>query len=144
MNLFPLVALALLLPACTDPQSGANNRQQEVAPAPPVLVGEADAVATPEGNLGQDIKAGNNEGNAAARAKARESAMIGAEGKDQCGASKLQSLLGKPRSSIPASAKGPGTRVTCTSCAMTMDYSPSRLNILYDEKTNLIAEIRCG
>ncbi|MBA3677309.1 MAG: hypothetical protein H0W74_07900 [Sphingosinicella sp.] len=70
--------------------------------------------------------------------------MVGAGGKDQCGASKLQFLVGKPRSAIPASAKGPGTRVTCSTCPITMDYSPARLNIFYDEKTNLIAEARCG
>jgi hypothetical protein len=39
----------------------------------------------------------------------------------------------------------PGARrVACTTCPMTMDYNPGRLNILYDQETGIVREVKCG
>ncbi|WP_309606068.1 hypothetical protein [Phenylobacterium sp.] len=35
-------------------------------------------------------------------------------------------------------------RVACTSCPVTQDDSPERLNFFFDAATGLIREIRCG
>lgn len=63
---------------------------------------------------------------------------------DQCGAAQLQVLVGQPRTSIPVPVDVTSRRVTCTSCPMTEDYSPSRLNILYNRDTGLVERVFCG
>lgn len=63
---------------------------------------------------------------------------------DMCGASKMQHLVGKPRSEIPVPVKPELQRVVCTTCAMTMDYRQDRLNFLFDAQTGIIKEVRCG
>ncbi len=64
--------------------------------------------------------------------------------RDQCGAGEMQYLIGKPRSEIPIPAEPSRRRVTCTTCPVTMDYSPARLNILFDAETGIIREVKCG
>ncbi|HEY0625653.1 MAG TPA: hypothetical protein VGD10_02860 [Allosphingosinicella sp.] len=64
-------------------------------------------------------------------------------GGNQCGAASLQWLVGKQRSAIPA-ISGRTVRIACTTCPVTEDYSPQRLNIFYDERTNVIKEVNCG
>jgi hypothetical protein len=63
---------------------------------------------------------------------------------DTCGAKAMQSLIGKPKSQIPTKPAGAAWRVTCTTCPVTMDYSPARLNIFFDEKTGIVKEVKCG
>ena len=63
---------------------------------------------------------------------------------DTCGAKSLQGLIGKPRTEIPIPVRPERQRVLCTTCPMTMDHNPARLNFLFDAKTGLITEIRCG
>lgn len=63
---------------------------------------------------------------------------------DTCGATPLQSLIGHPRTEVPVPLHPARQRVMCTTCPMTMDYSPERLNFLFDATTGLIKEIRCG
>lgn len=63
---------------------------------------------------------------------------------DTCGARDLQSLIGRPRSEIPVPVRPELQRVACTTCAVTMDFNPNRLNIFFDAATGLIAQIRCG
>jgi len=64
--------------------------------------------------------------------------------RDQCGAEALQHLIGQPRTTIPVPVDMTSRRVTCTTCPLTEDYSPSRLNILYDRDTGRIQQIYCG
>jgi hypothetical protein len=64
--------------------------------------------------------------------------------KDQCGASELQDLIGRPRTEIPIPLNPDRQRVACTTCPVTMDYSPERLNFFFDAATGAIREIRCG
>lgn len=66
------------------------------------------------------------------------------DGPSQCRADQYQRYIGRHRSELPPRPAGEIWRVTCTSCPMTMDYSPSRLNILYQESNGIIREVRCG
>lgn len=63
---------------------------------------------------------------------------------DACGAWKLQYLVGRPRSEIPVPVNPTDRRVTCTTCPVTMDYRQDRLNILFDARTGVIEEVKCG
>ena len=64
--------------------------------------------------------------------------------RDQCGAETLQHLVGQPRTEIPVPVDVTSRRVTCTTCPLTEDYSPSRLNILYDRDSGLVERVYCG
>lgn len=63
---------------------------------------------------------------------------------NQCRAADYQTLVGQNRSQIPERPAGATWRVTCTSCPVTMDYRPDRLNILYDQNSGVIREVKCG
>ncbi len=63
---------------------------------------------------------------------------------DQCGASQAQGLIGRHRSEIPVPVNPGLQRVACTTCPVTMDFHPRRLNFFYDAETGLIKEVRCG
>ena len=67
-----------------------------------------------------------------------------AEGADQCRASSYQSFVGRNRSTLPPKPDSETWRVTCTTCPVTMDFNPSRLNILFDERTGVIRQVTCG
>lgn len=66
------------------------------------------------------------------------------DGPSQCRADQYQRYVGRNRSELPAKPANETWRVTCTTCPVTMDYSPSRLNIFYEERTGIIREVRCG
>jgi hypothetical protein len=34
--------------------------------------------------------------------------------------------------------------VACTTCPVTMDYRPDRLNILFNADTGVVQQIKCG
>ena len=63
---------------------------------------------------------------------------------NQCRAADYRYLVGRHRSDIPPQPAGAAWRVTCSSCPVTMDYNPYRLNIFYDERTGIVGEVRCG
>lgn len=66
------------------------------------------------------------------------------EGPSQCRAEQYQRYVGRNRSELPPKPADETWRVTCTTCAMTMDYSSGRLNILYEERTGIVREVKCG
>jgi len=63
---------------------------------------------------------------------------------DECGARENQNLVGQPRSKIPVPVNPALQRVACTTCPVTMDFNPRRLNFLFDAETGLIREVKCG
>ncbi|WP_304170105.1 I78 family peptidase inhibitor [Phenylobacterium aquaticum] len=63
---------------------------------------------------------------------------------DMCGAIDAQKLVGRPRTEIPVPVLPSLQRVACTTCPVTMDFNPRRLNFFYDAETGLIKEVRCG
>lgn len=65
-------------------------------------------------------------------------------GRDQCGASDLAYLVGKSRGDIPVPVDPSLRRVACTTCPVTMDFNPRRLNILFDADTGIIRQVKCG
>lgn len=64
--------------------------------------------------------------------------------RDSCGAAALQALIGRPRTEIPVPLYPDRERVACTTCPITQDYRPDRLDIFFDEATGIIRQIRCG
>ena len=65
-------------------------------------------------------------------------------GADQCKASQYQRYLGRNRAELPPRPADEIWRVTCTTCSVTMDYVPNRLNLRYDRTTGVIEEVKCG
>jgi heat shock protein HslJ len=63
---------------------------------------------------------------------------------DLCNAGKYRYLVGQHRSTIPQPPAGATWHVTCSSCAVTMDFSERRLNIVYDDKTGIVKSVGCG
>ena len=141
--------LAVVAAACA---SGASNDAEPASERPePTEVAAANdgAVVAPEARL----PSGAAGGQGAARPPAADVPNAGIRDRpsdpagdeaDQCGASRYQWLVGRPRSAIPAKPSDATWRVTCTSCPVTMDHSSARLNIFYDSETERIEEVRCG
>ena len=63
---------------------------------------------------------------------------------DLCRAADLQYLVGKHRNEIPVPVEVVSRRVVCTTCPVTMDFSPHRLNIFYNARTDIVEQVRCG
>jgi hypothetical protein len=64
--------------------------------------------------------------------------------RDQCGAAQMQGMVGRPRTEIPVPVDPGRQRVACTSCPVTEDYNPARLNFFFDADSGLIRQVRCG
>ena len=58
--------------------------------------------------------------------------------------SAAQALIGRPKIEIPVPLHPELQRVACTTCAVTLDFNPRRLNIFFDAQTGIIKEARCG
>ena len=56
----------------------------------------------------------------------------------------MQWLVGKPKTEIPVPVDVVNRRVTCTTCPVTEDFSPHRLNIFFNDQTGLVEQVRCG
>jgi hypothetical protein len=63
---------------------------------------------------------------------------------DACKASQYTHLIGKKKAEIPSAPAGASWRVTCTTCPVTMDFRADRLNIFFNEKTEVIEVVKCG
>jgi len=63
---------------------------------------------------------------------------------DVCRAGGLQWLVGRSKTEIPVPVDVVNRRVTCTTCPVTKDYSPHRLNIFFNEQTGIVEQVRCG
>ena len=63
---------------------------------------------------------------------------------DMCKAQGLQWLVGRSRTEIPIAADIVNRRVVCTTCPVTEDFSPYRLNIFFNAETDKVELVRCG
>ena len=61
-----------------------------------------------------------------------------------CGAGSLQALVGRDRAEIPPPGAGQARRVHARGDMLTMDYSPTRLNIEYDPASGRVLRVYCG
>ncbi|HEY3695629.1 peptidase inhibitor I78 [Phenylobacterium sp.] len=67
-----------------------------------------------------------------------------APARDECGAQDNRSLVGRSRSEIPVPVVPALQRVACSTCPVTQDYNPRRLNFFFDADTGVIREVKCG
>jgi hypothetical protein len=66
---------------------------------------------------------------------------------DQCGAQAMQGLVGRPIAALPAqnaAARRHIWRIYCTSCMVTQDYIPTRLDIVFDSASGRVTRVKCG
>ena len=63
---------------------------------------------------------------------------------DACGAAAHTYLVGKNRSEIPVPVDPATRRVHCSTCPVTMDFNPRRLNIVYDQDSGTVTQVKCG
>lgn len=63
---------------------------------------------------------------------------------DMCHAAEAQKYVGRPRTEIPVPVLPALQRVACTTCPVTMDFNPRRLNFFYDAETGLVKQVKCG
>lgn len=63
---------------------------------------------------------------------------------DICHASQYQQYVGRKMIDLPPKPEGAVWRQACTSCAVTMDFNPARMNIFFDKDSEVIKEIKCG
>ncbi len=61
----------------------------------------------------------------------------------QCKADQSAGLMGTHVGAVSFPA-GANVRIVCTTCPTTRDYRPDRLNVLFNEQTGIIEELRCG
>ena len=61
-----------------------------------------------------------------------------------CRAGEMQWLVGRSRRDIPVPVDVVNRRVACTTCPVTEDYSPYRLNIFYNAQTSVVERVSCG
>ena len=66
------------------------------------------------------------------------------DGPTACKADQYQRYVGRNRSELPQTPAGETWRVTCTTCPVTMDYNPQRLNIVFDQASGVVREVKCG
>ena len=64
-------------------------------------------------------------------------------GRDACGANALQALVGQPAAVLEGIEFGVTTRVIRPGTVVTLDYSPSRLNIEING-AEVISRVACG
>lgn len=60
-----------------------------------------------------------------------------------CDAAANQSLIGSHVGAVsfPADAN---VRIVCTTCPMTRDYRPDRMNVIFDQESGIIEQVTCG
>ena len=63
---------------------------------------------------------------------------------DTCRAATYADLLGEDYRSVPAAPEGRVFRVVCTTCPMTMDFNPDRVNFMYEQATGRVVQLTCG
>ncbi len=63
---------------------------------------------------------------------------------DTCNAGALQYLVGKNKAEAPAPVDPSHRRVYCSTCVVSTDYRPDRLDIEFDKDSGTITAVKCG
>ncbi|GAA0771203.1 hypothetical protein GCM10009434_13290 [Brevundimonas olei] len=116
--------------ACASPPPRYPTQPTAPAATPPPPVSSTERPYLSEPGVATSARSGSDRSTAA--------------GAKMCNADEFQWLVGKPRSEIPVPVDVVNRRVACTTCPITEDYSPYRLNIFYNRQTGLIEQVRCG
>jgi hypothetical protein len=61
----------------------------------------------------------------------------------RCDAEAAGSLIGTHVGAV-SFPQGADVRIVCTTCPVTKDYRPDRLNVYFDEATGIIRRVDCG
>jgi hypothetical protein len=61
----------------------------------------------------------------------------------RCDAEASRSLIGRHVGAV-SFPQGAPVRVVCTTCPVTFDYRPERLNVRFEEATGIIRSVDCG
>lgn len=69
---------------------------------------------------------------------------VGAGPADTCDAAELRPYIGRPRTDLPAPLWPDRERVACTTCPITQDFRPERVNVFFDAETGIVKQVRCG
>jgi hypothetical protein len=128
------LGLAVVLAACANAPSYPTAT---TAPTP-------DAAAAPAASLPAPAAPQPAPAPPLATPIPRLHSSVAIAGRDACGASQMQGLVGRPRSMIPVPIDPSRQRVACTTCPVAEDVDPTRLNFLFDAGTGVIREVRCG
>ncbi|MBU1287977.1 MAG: hypothetical protein KJ871_09660 [Alphaproteobacteria bacterium] len=114
-----ILGFALLAGACSAPAPEAAPEAAEPAPVEtPDIATETDTAVQPEMNP-----------------------LDGME--DSCGMAALESYIGMAASEIPEAEMPENTRVVGPDDQVTMDYVPTRLNVLTDAE-GVVLSLKCG
>jgi hypothetical protein len=62
---------------------------------------------------------------------------------DACGAWRLQYLVGRPHTDIPAPVEPDRRRVLCSTCVTTPENEPWRQTIVFSSATGLVTSVTC-
>jgi hypothetical protein len=62
---------------------------------------------------------------------------------DACHASDYQRFVGQPRASMPQPPADTELRTSCTTCPVHSDLRANRINVLFNEQTQVIEKIAC-
>jgi hypothetical protein len=63
---------------------------------------------------------------------------------DACNAAELKPYIGRLRTDLPAPVWPDRERVACTTCPITQDFRPDRVNVFFDADTGIVKAVRCG
>jgi len=145
--LVSIIALSVLVVACAPPAATTTPAPPPAAEhAPfellrPNVTLEADPPPpftywAPEGST---IRNHGNPGLWVAYLNGRQIIYFG----DACRASEWQRYVGEPLSSLPPAPEGMILRTYCTTCAKTDDLRQDRINVVFEQSTQVITEIAC-
>lgn len=68
----------------------------------------------------------------------------GEDPNDPCEAKRFQHFVGKPWTIVGTPPPNRTWRVFSTTDAVTEDYSPTRMNVMWDAQTGLVKSVTCG
>ena len=63
---------------------------------------------------------------------------------DYCHMADAKPLIGRPVSEVPRPRHGYAHRFVCASCLVSTEFSPRRLNVIYDPGTLKVTALQCG
>ena len=135
MRYFPLLFAALALAGCS--QTAPGEATASATPSAPATIATTNATVEPVLGVATPASAPSSS----------ESAM--ADSSSECGADRAKSFIGRQdrpttRADLAKLVGHDRIRWLGPDDAMTMDFSPERLNVMLDAQKRTITGVRCG